>query len=161
MSICFFLYVVVFLGRLCFLRRTIFFGLKLWEDGASARELTKGEGVKVDIVNTIIYCKNWLASVAFYRDELKFEVAFANDWFVEFKLNEAACLSVVDETRAAIGHSNGEGMMISFKVGEIESVYLEMESLKLNPTPIKMVWGADVFSVFDPEGTQIEFWSKD
>lgn len=116
--------------------------------------------MKIKVVNTILYCKNWSETVAFYREDLRLKVSFVNDWFVEFKLNEMACLSVVDETRATIRHANGEGMMISLKVDEIESVYREMEALQLNPTPISEVWGSPVFSVFDPEGVRIEFWSQ-
>ena len=116
--------------------------------------------MKVKVASTILYCKNWPETVSFYRDELKFEVSFANEWFVEFKLNAAACLSVVDEKRATIRHANGEGVMISLKVDKIESVYREMEALELNPTSIKEVWGSPVFYIFDPEGVRIEFWSQ-
>ena len=116
--------------------------------------------MKIDVANTIIYCRNWSESVAFYRDELKFEISFTNDWFVEFKLNEAACLSVVDASRAWVGPSSGEGVMVSLKVGNLVDVYMEMESLGLDPTPVEEVWGSEVFSIFDPEGVRLEFWSS-
>jgi len=44
--------------------------------------------MKIDVANTIIYCRNWSESVAFYRDELKFEISFTNEWFVEFEKPE-------------------------------------------------------------------------
>jgi uncharacterized glyoxalase superfamily protein PhnB len=116
--------------------------------------------MKIDVANTILYCRNWSESIAFYRDDLKFEVSFVNEWFVEFKLNEAACLSVVDASRAWVGPSSGEGVMVTLKVENLVDVYLEMEALGLDPTPVEEVWGAEVFSIFDPEGVRLEFWSS-
>ena len=117
--------------------------------------------MKINVVNTIIYCKNWFESVTFYRDVLKFEVVFAKEWFVEFKLNEAASLSVVDEQRSVTGTSHGEGVMLSLRVDDVKTVRFEMELLELDPTPIETVWNVRVFSIFDPEGVRIEFWSQD
>jgi uncharacterized glyoxalase superfamily protein PhnB len=115
--------------------------------------------MKIDVVNTILYCRNWSECVAFYRDDLKLEISFANEWFVEFKLNATACLSVVDESRAWVGPSSGEGVMVSFKVENLVDTYSEMAKSGLEPTPIEEVWGTEVFSIFDPEGIRIEFWS--
>ena len=39
--------------------------------------------------NTILYCRKWKETVAFYRDVLKLDVHFSNDWFVEFDYNGA------------------------------------------------------------------------
>jgi len=80
---------------------------------------------------------------------------------MEFKVNEAASLSVVDERRSATGTSSGEGVMLSFRVDDVNSVRSEMELLELGPTPIETVWDSPVFSIFDPEGVRIEFWSQD
>ena len=49
--------------------------------------------------------------------------------------------------------------MVSLKVDNLVDVYLEMESLGLDPTPVEEVWGSEVFSIFDPEGVRLEFWS--
>jgi catechol 2,3-dioxygenase-like lactoylglutathione lyase family enzyme len=46
--------------------------------------------------NTILYARRWKETVAFYRDFLGFEIAFQNDWFVEFRLAHALFLSVAD-----------------------------------------------------------------
>ncbi len=115
--------------------------------------------MEIKVANTILYCRHWSECVAFYRDDLKFEVSYANEWFVEFKLNEAACLSVVDADRAWVGPSSGEGVMVSLKVDNLVDVYLEMEMLELDPTPVEEVLGSEVFSIFDPEGVRLEFWS--
>ena len=52
--------------------------------------------------NTILYCAEWAAAVAFYRDTLGFPVTFANDWFVEFALTDTARLSIADVRRATV-----------------------------------------------------------
>jgi len=115
--------------------------------------------MKIEVVNTILYCRNWADCVAFYRDDLQFEVNFANEWFVEFKLNEAACLSVADAGRAWVGPSSGEGVMVSLRVENLVDLRSELEIKGLDPTPVEEVWGSEVFSVFDPEGVRLEFWS--
>jgi catechol 2,3-dioxygenase-like lactoylglutathione lyase family enzyme len=115
--------------------------------------------MKINVVNTILYCRNWSECVAFYRDDLKLAVNLAKEWFVEFKLNEAACLSVVDASRAWVGPGSGEGVMVSLKVDDLAAVRSEMETTGLDPTPVEEVWGAEVFSIFDPEGVRLEFWS--
>ena len=51
--------------------------------------------------NTILYCRNWAATVAFYR-RLAFPVGFENDWFVEFHLSGDAYLSVAAAGRASV-----------------------------------------------------------
>ena len=117
--------------------------------------------MQIEMANTIFYCRNWSASVAFYRDELKLEVAFSNDWFVEFRINSTASLSIADEKRTRAATSHGEGAMLSLKVDDLDALHLEMESSQLNPTRIESVWNSRVFSLFDPEGIRVEFWSED
>ncbi len=53
--------------------------------------------LQVITANTILYCAKWEETVAFYKDVLKLEIGFANDWFVEFNLNRCARLSVANE----------------------------------------------------------------
>ncbi len=115
--------------------------------------------MEIKVANTILYCRRWSECVAFYRDDLELEVSFANEWFVEFKLNEAACLSVVDAERAWVGPSSGEGVMVGFRVDNLLELHSEMESQGLDPTPVEEVWGSEVFSIFDPEGIRLEFWT--
>ena len=51
--------------------------------------------------NTILYCHNWAATVAFYC-RLAFPVIFENGWFVEFHLSGDAYLSIADAIRASV-----------------------------------------------------------
>jgi hypothetical protein len=44
--------------------------------------------------NTILYCNYWKETGTFYRDRLGLEIAFQNDWLVEFSLTRTALLSI-------------------------------------------------------------------
>lgn len=114
----------------------------------------------IKTANTILYCRKWKETVAFYKTQLGFEVTMACDWFVEFKLNEASRLSIADEARASIDSSSGKGVTITLEVDDIETIHPYLNEKGLNPTPIKKHgWGAKVIHIFDPEGNRLEFWS--
>ena len=76
--------------------------------------------MKIKAANTILYCKKWDETVAFYRDGLKLLVISSTDWFVEFKLNESARLSVANEIRESIKSGEGKGITISLQVADVE-----------------------------------------
>ncbi len=46
----------------------------------------------------------------------------SNDWFVEFKLNEASRLSVANEVRTTMKSGDGKGVTISLQVVDVEQV---------------------------------------
>lgn len=109
--------------------------------------------------NTILYCRQWPATVAFYRDRLRLPVNFAADWFVEFSLNANSRLSVADERRAAIKSCGGGGITIGLEVDDIQAVHEDTRRAGLDPTAIRRhPWNARVFHLFDPEGHRIEVW---
>ena len=115
--------------------------------------------MKIKAVNTILYCKKWQETIAFYRDGLKLLVISSNEWFVEFKLNEMSRLSVADETRASIKSGDGKGITISLQVIDIEHTCAELMEAGIVPTPIKEVWGSKAIYLRDPEGNRLEFWA--
>lgn len=82
--------------------------------------------MKIKAANTILYCRNWQETVAFYRDGIKLLVLSSNDWFVEFKLNEAARLSVANEARATVKSGDGKGLTISLQVVDVVQVQAEL-----------------------------------
>jgi catechol 2,3-dioxygenase-like lactoylglutathione lyase family enzyme len=109
--------------------------------------------------NTILYCQHWRENVAFYRDRLEFEIAFQNDWFVEFRLTPSAFLSIADQSRATLASTQGKGITLSLQVDDLHATHQAFAVDGLVPTEIRsQVMGADVFYLFDPEGTRIEFW---
>ena len=66
--------------------------------------------------NTILYCRAWAATVAFYRHLLGLPVGFENDWFVEFRLNDGAYLSIADARRASIAAVAGQGITLAWQI---------------------------------------------
>lgn len=104
--------------------------------------------------NAILYCKEWDATVRFYKDRLGLPVLFSTDWFVEFGLSAAARLSIADERHASIKSCGGAGITPAFQVENIDSVRTNAETLGLKPTAVKRhPWDARVFYLFDPEDT--------
>lgn len=117
--------------------------------------------MNIRIVNTILYCKQWNETVVFYKTKLKLEVTVSSEWFVEFKLNEFARLSIANEERTSIESSGGKGLTITMKVDNIKETYSYLKAAGLNPTAIKdHAWGAKVIYIYDPEGNRLEFWSE-
>ena len=116
--------------------------------------------MRAKTTNTILYCKKWQETVRFYAEILKLEVNFSNEWFVEFTLNTHSRLSVADHNRSSIKSSDGQGITIALQVEDSLTLHEHLSQSGANPTPMKKLWGADVFYVTDPEGSRIEFWSE-
>lgn len=113
----------------------------------------------INRTSTILYCNHWKETVAFYRDGIGLEVAFQNDWLVEFSLTRNAFLSIADHSRTTMSSSEGKGITLSFQTDNIEDVHEHFIQEGLSPTEIRSnVLGADVFYLRDPEGARIEFW---
>jgi catechol 2,3-dioxygenase-like lactoylglutathione lyase family enzyme len=115
--------------------------------------------VRVDRVNTVLYCDAWAATVAFYRDVLGFDVGHESDWFVEFRVTGQSYLSVADTRRATIDAVGGRGITITMQTDDVASTRSMLEASGVATTAITRRWGADVFYCHDPEGHRIEFWS--
>ena len=112
-------------------------------------------------VNTILYCRAWTETVAFYRDHLALPITFTSNWFVEFALTDNARLSVADERRATIKSSNGAGITLTFQVDDADRYWATFQESGLQPTPCHThAWGARTFYLRDPEGNRLEIWSS-
>lgn len=110
--------------------------------------------------NTVLYCKEWRETVAFYKHRLKLRIAFASDWFVEFRLAGAAHLSIADERRATIKSSGGAGITITLQVDSADETWQYLSDNGLTPEPVRNhPWGGRVFYFYDPEGHRLEIWS--
>ncbi len=112
-------------------------------------------------VNTILYCKKWNETVAFYKTYLKLQVITSLEWFTEFKLNETSRLSVANEARTSIDSSDGKGITITMEVDDIESTHSYLQEAGVHPAEIiDHAWGSRVIYLYDPEGNRLEFWSQ-
>lgn len=117
----------------------------------------------MDIIalNTIIYCRNWGATLAFYRDTLKLPIGFSTPWFVEFHLGDHGRLSIADQRKTTQTSAGGRGITLSFKVTSIERTHDKLCHLDLSPSPVSAhPWNARVCYIRDPEGNRIEFWER-
>lgn len=111
--------------------------------------------------NIIFYCSKWELTVRFYKEQIGLPVLFSTDWFVEFRLNQMARLSIADEKKASIKSNEGQGVTLALEVEDIETAHEHMEKVGLKPMIVsKHPWNARTFHLFDPEGHRIEFWEK-
>ena len=109
--------------------------------------------------NTILYCERFADMVAFYRDVLRLDVAFENEWFVEFSLGSGAFLSVADATRASIRSGDGRGLTMSWRVADVHEARAALIASGVDAAEVRTRWGKPVLDVFDPSGNRIELWS--
>ena len=110
-------------------------------------------------VNTILYCRLWQETVAFYQEKLEMPVIFRRKGFVEFGIGSAARLSLADDAGTRIKSQKGKGLMLTFQVRDIARIRTLFQEKGLDPTPVSLhPWDAKVFYMSDPEGHRIEFW---
>jgi len=114
---------------------------------------------KIKRINTILYCRNWNATVKFYRDVLNFVIHHQTDWFVEFQIVGNTYISIANATYASIQSADGNGITLSWQVEDVESVYYLLNELGVKTSRIKNIWGAKAFYFFDPEGHRVELWA--
>jgi len=110
-------------------------------------------------INTILYCRNWDDTVKFYRDVLKLDVNHKTEWLVEFQLIDNTFLSIANVAFTSIQSSKGSGITLSFQVENIDVAHRRLCEIGIETGPIKPIWGARAFYIFDPEGHRIELWS--
>ena len=118
--------------------------------------------MKILAANTILYCRHWEQSRHFYRDVLQLQISFQkDDWFIEFSVNGAAHLSIADATKCTIAPGDGVGITLSFFVQDLRGAQAVFTEHGITTTEIKAKgWRAPYFYVHDPEGTRIEFWTR-
>jgi predicted enzyme related to lactoylglutathione lyase len=109
--------------------------------------------------NTILYCRNWEETMKFYRDLLKLTVNHETEWLVEFQLIDNTFLSIANTAFTTIQSAKGSGITLSFQVENVDIVHRRLGEAGIETGPIKAIWGARAFYIFDPEGHRIELWS--
>jgi catechol 2,3-dioxygenase-like lactoylglutathione lyase family enzyme len=118
--------------------------------------------MKILAANTIIYCRHFALSRHFYQEVLKLDISFQkDDWFIEFKVNSGAHLSIADANRCTIAAGDGVGITLSLFVQDLKAAHALFAEHGITTTDIKAKgWRAPYFYVHDPEGTRIEFWTR-
>ncbi len=113
----------------------------------------------VERANTILYCRRFHETLAFYEEGLGLRVLTRRDWFVEFHLGPDSALSIADERRATIRSAEGRGVTISLRVRDAARTRDELVAAGLEPAPMRRSWGSPAFFIHDPEGHRLEVWS--
>lgn len=108
--------------------------------------------------NTILYCRLWHDTIHFYRDQLALPVVFANDWFVEFALTGTSFLSIANAARATVDAVQGQGITLTWQVGDVAAARAALTARGIAVTPIQPKWGSQVCYCTDPEGHRLELW---
>jgi len=116
------------------------------------------DGLKIRRANTILYCRRWQATVAFYRDILELEINLETDWFTEFHIAAGSYVSIADAKRTTIEPAGGRGITLSFQVSDMNTAREQLQAAGIEASEIRQVWGAQAFYIQDPEGHRIEFW---
>jgi catechol-2,3-dioxygenase len=117
--------------------------------------------MKIETVNTILYCDHWKETTAFYRDTLDLPIQTENDWFIEFQLTASACLSIADARRTTQRSAQGTGITLTFKVTDLKNIWDHLAEMNIEPEPIRTSkMGGQAFFFRDPEGTRLECWSN-
>ncbi len=112
----------------------------------------------IERTNTILYCRNWTETVAFYRDVFAFRSTFANEWFVEFAIGDGSHLSIANADRATIAPAGGDGITLSWQVADLDAARHDVGDRGARPGAIHNRWGTRAVHLRDPEGHRIELW---
>lgn len=112
-------------------------------------------------LNTILYCQHWDDSRRFYKELLQLPISFQkDDWFIEFRVNPGAHLSIADAQKCTIPPAGGDGLTLSLRCDDLEKIREELIALELEPTEIRgKGWRLPYFYLYDPEGNRLEFWT--
>lgn len=110
--------------------------------------------------NTILYCRRWRETIAFYRDELGLGVIADHGWFVELAVTDGTSLSIADATRATIDGVDGQGITLSWRVTDLAATRTRLVQNGLAPTEVRRLGDAVACYLTDPEGHRIEIWTE-
>jgi len=110
--------------------------------------------------NTILYCRRWRETIAFYRDELGLAVLADHGWFVELAITGSTSLSVADAARATIDGGDGHGITLSWQVTDLAATRTRLLQNGLAVSDVRRVGDAVACYLTDPEGHRIEIWSE-
>ncbi|MBZ0306050.1 MAG: VOC family protein [Anaerolineae bacterium] len=114
--------------------------------------------MNIQRTNTILYCRKWKETVAFYTELFAFPISHQTDWFIEFQITPDSYLSIADESRTTVKGVEGQGVTLSWQVNHLNETHAYLGEQQVAVTPIQHKWGAALFYLHDPEGHRIELW---
>jgi len=100
---------------------------------------------------------------AFYLANLGAEVTFDCGWYLNLRFggDEATTLQFISPVSPEMAPFGGQGATLNFRVEEVDEVYRELTGKGLEPTmPLEdHPWGDRGFSIKDPNGVELYFYS--
>jgi catechol 2,3-dioxygenase-like lactoylglutathione lyase family enzyme len=106
--------------------------------------------------HAILYCRKWDACVSFYRDILGFEEADIKPGFTEVQVNPGSRIGLLRSAK----NDDSRGIILTFRVGDVDKMHDRLSARCTDVSAIKLhPWGARLFSLRDPEGRRLEFWT--
>jgi len=118
------------------------------------------KSVTIESFHTVLFCREWDACVAFYRDVLGFAVADRKRGFVEFEVAPNSRIGLIRSDGESPVNKNERVFILSFRVANVEEVHSRLVKYCIETTAVKQhAWGARVFELRDPEGRRLEFWT--
>jgi len=115
----------------------------------------------IETFHTVLYCRRWAESVAFYRDVLDLPVVFENPLFVELRAAPGACIGLLDASRTRDPGVEPRGVLLSFRVADVEETRARLRDRGVRVGEAgDHPWGARLFELQDPDGRRVEFWAR-
>jgi catechol 2,3-dioxygenase-like lactoylglutathione lyase family enzyme len=123
----------------------------------------RGGRVSVTSLHTVLFCRDWEACVAFYRDALGFPVVYENRRFVELQVASGAFIGLLDAWGLeALPPAAASWAILSLRVPDLDSTRAALDPVLPGLPEIRRhPWGARLFEIRDPEGRRLEFWAAD
>ncbi len=121
-------------------------------------EYTGEASNQIQRTNTVIYCDKWESAKHFYEVVLQLPIAMETEWFAEFSLGNQAYVSLIDTAHTQHASSNGVGMLLTWRVANLQDWHQTLESRGVAVGEILTVFDRPLFRFTDPEGTRIEIW---
>lgn len=129
--------------------------LKMYEERSGPMK-----SLSVESFHTVLFCSNWDACVAFYRDVLEFPVVDEKPGFIEFQVTRSSRIGLIQSRRDADSNKKESSFILSFRVGNVEEFHKILSMRCKEVTSVKEhSWSARLFELMDPEGRRLEFWT--
>jgi len=118
------------------------------------------KSLSVESFHTVLFCSDWDACVAFYRDILEFPVVDERSGFMEFQVTRTSRIGLIQSRRDSASKKKNSSFILSFRVGNVEELHKILSVQGREVTSVKEhSWSARLFELTDPEGRRLEFWT--
>ena len=117
--------------------------------------------MKTDELSTCFCTNDVTACREFYAQHFAAKPVFDCGWYVSLRINGDGPTIHFMEPREGMPEFTGKGVMLNFKVDDVDAEYVRLMDTGLQPTmPLEdHPWGDRGFSVLDPIGNTVYVYS--